>query len=139
MAAVTSVTRAAQLYMMQIDAVLKPFDLTFARYEVLALLSFTRAGALPLGKLGDRLQVHPASVTNAVDRLEVDGLVRRRSNPRDARGTLAEITAHGRRLVSRVTPLLNEEVFTRVGLTAPEQTQMLRLLEKIRQRSGDFT
>ena len=67
--------------------------LTFARYEVLMLLSFSRQGALPLGKIGERLQVNAASVTNAVDRLEADGLVTRRSNPDDGRGRLARLTA----------------------------------------------
>ncbi len=37
------------------------------------LLSFTRTGALPLGKVGERLQVHRTSVTNIVDKLEAGG------------------------------------------------------------------
>ena len=61
------------------------------------LLTFTRTGQMPLGKIGQRLQVHPASVTNVIDRLEVDGLVRRRPHPTDQRTTLAAITAKGRR------------------------------------------
>src|SRR2546423_8844611 len=81
MAAVTSVVRAHQIFLSRIDAVLAPFALTFARYELLVLLSFTRRGLLPLGKLGVRLQVHPASVTNAVDRLQAGGLVTRQPHP----------------------------------------------------------
>ena len=61
MEAVTSVMRVQQLLLHSIDAALEPFGLTFARFELLALLSFTREGALPLGKIGARLQVHPAS------------------------------------------------------------------------------
>ena len=52
MAAVTSVFRAQQIYLARIDAVLRPLGLTFARYEVLMLLLFSRAGALPLNKVG---------------------------------------------------------------------------------------
>jgi DNA-binding MarR family transcriptional regulator len=138
MAAVTSVTRVAQLFHGRIDDVLKPFGLTFARFEVLALLSFTRTGALPLGKLGERLQVHAASVTNAVDRLEADGLVRRAPNPTDGRGTLAAITAKGRRLVARATPVLNEAVFAETGLSARELADLVRLLGKVRRSAGDY-
>ena len=65
MAALTSVMRAQQLLLGRCDAVLADFDLTFARYELLALLSFTRHGELPLGKASVRLQVHPASVDDA--------------------------------------------------------------------------
>lgn len=74
MAIVTSVMRVQQIFAGEVEAVLKPIGLTFARYEVLMLLDFSRSGQLPLGKIGERLQVHPASVTNAVDRLESDGV-----------------------------------------------------------------
>jgi DNA-binding MarR family transcriptional regulator len=139
MGVVTSIVRGAQLFGARIAEVLKPHGLTFARYEVLALLSFTRRGALPLGKLGERLQVHPASVTNAVDRLEADGLVRRDPNPRDGRGVLAAITAEGRRAVRTVTPLLNQEVFEATGLADDELRLLFELLRKVRAAAGDFT
>ena len=87
MAVVTSIMRLQQIFLSRADAVLRPLGLTFARYEVLMLLSFSRQGVLPLGKIGERLQVNAASVTNAVDRLEADGLVTRQSNPDDGRGT----------------------------------------------------
>ncbi len=77
------------------------------------LLSFSRAGALPVGKMGERLQVHPASVTNAVDRLERDGYVARRSNPADGRGVLAEITAAGRALADAGDGRAQREVVRR--------------------------
>src|SRR5258708_9275933 len=69
MAIVTSIMRVHQLLLARVDAVLRPFDISFARYEVLMLLSFSRRGALPLGKIGDRLQVQARAVTNAIDRL----------------------------------------------------------------------
>ena len=65
---------------------LRPFGLTFARYEVLMLLSFSTKGSLPLGKIGERLQVNAASVTNAVDRLEAQGLVVATAQPRATAG-----------------------------------------------------
>ena len=90
MAAITSLMRAQQIVAARVDEVLKPFRLTFARYEVLMLLLFSSRGTLPLARVGERLQVHPASVTNAVDRLEAQGLVRRVPHPSDRRATLAD-------------------------------------------------
>jgi len=107
MAAVTTIVRLNQLLMARIDAVLRPHGLTFSRFEVLRLLAFTRQGGLPMGKLTDRLQVHPASVTNAVDRLETDGLVTRVPNPRDSRSTIAKILPAGHRLLEPATRDLN--------------------------------
>ena len=92
MAAVTSVMRAQQIYQAAVDEVLKPFDLTFARYELLMLLLFSSRGSLPLKKASLRLQVHPTSVTNAVDRLAAAQLVERLPHPTDGRGTLVSIT-----------------------------------------------
>ena len=138
MAAVTSVMRAQQLFLSRIDSLLAADGLTFARYEVLVLLSFSRAGCLPLGKVGARLQVHPASVTNAVDRLETQGLVRRDPHPTDGRTRLATITDAGREVAERATAALNGEVFSALGLTADEATQLVRLLEKVRRAAGDF-
>ena len=108
MALVTSIMRVQQVFLARIEAVLRPFGLTFARYELLRLLAFTRSGVLPVGKIGERLQVHPASVTNAVQRLESDGHVRRSPNPHDGRSVLAEITPIGRALVEECTDALNE-------------------------------
>ncbi len=138
MAAVTSVMRVQQIMLRDVEAVLRPLGLTFARYEVLMLLSFSRTGALPVGKMGERLQVHPASVTNAVDRLERDGYVDRRRNPVDGRGVLAEVTDVGRALADRATAALNAEVFTKVPLSDADLRALYRVLRRLRRASGDF-
>ncbi len=101
MAAATSIMRAQQILLAELDGRLRPHGLTFARYEALVLISFSRPGALPLRLIGQRLMVHPTSVTNIIQRLERQGLVVRRPNPRDGRGALAEITPAGRGLVER--------------------------------------
>ena len=95
MAAVTSIMRAQQLLLAQLNDALRPFGLTFPRYEALMLLLFSRNGALPLGKIGDRLQVHATSVTSIVDGLEADGFVRRVPHETDRRATLASMTPGG--------------------------------------------
>ncbi|MCU1378202.1 MAG: MarR family transcriptional regulator [Acidimicrobiales bacterium] len=138
MAAVTSIMRAQQLFLARVDDHLTPFGLTFARYELLRLLAFTRHGELPLGKLGDRLQVHATSITSAVNRLEGQGFVERRPHPTDGRTTLAVITDSGRDVVERATAVLNAEVFGAIGLSERETAQLYRLLEKVRRSSGTY-
>lgn len=138
MAAITSIMRAEQILLSRVDEVLRPFELTFARYEALTLLSFSREGALPLSKVGQRLQVHPTSVTNTIDRLEGQGLARRVPHPTDRRTTLAEITTEGRALVAKATEALNRDAFSDTGLADRELTDLFRLLRKMRQAAGDF-
>jgi DNA-binding MarR family transcriptional regulator len=138
MAVVTSVMRTQQILLARVDEVLAPFGLTFARFELLRLLGFSREGALPLGKAGARLQVHQTSITNAVDRLEAQGLVRRVRHPTDGRAVLAEITAEGRRVVKRATVELNARVFTDLGLDDGELERLFAVLETFRRVAGDF-
>lgn len=138
MHAVTSLMRVHQLVLSRLDGLLRPHDLTFARYEALVLLSFTQAGELPLGKMGERLQVHPTSVTPIVDRLEAAGLVRRKPHPVDRRAVLAEITTAGRRLVEVATADLVAADFGLGALTEPELEGISALLRPVREAAGDF-
>jgi DNA-binding MarR family transcriptional regulator len=138
MAVVTSIMRLQQIFLSRADAVLRPLGLTFARYEVLMLLSFSRQGVLPLGKIGERLQVNAASVTNAVDRLEADGLVTRQSNPDDGRGRLASLTAAGRQSAAAATEAMNERVFTDIGVPSSTVSELFALLAQLRGAAGDF-
>lgn len=138
MAVVTSIMRLQQVFLSRADATLRPLELTFARYEVLMLLSFSKRGHLPLGIIGERLQVNAASVTNAVNRLEAQGLVERHPNPQDGRGTLAALTEPGRRLARRATELMNARVFSDVGLDGPALRTLFGALSQLRQAAGDF-
>jgi DNA-binding MarR family transcriptional regulator len=138
MAAVTSIMRAHQLLLAELDGLLRPHGLTFARYEALILLTFSRRGALPLRVMGERLMVHPTSVTNIIDRLEEQGMVVRRPNPRDGRGTLAEITGLGREVAERATGDLMATRFGMGGYGTGDLEQVFTLLRGLRLEAGDF-
>jgi DNA-binding MarR family transcriptional regulator len=139
MAFATSVVRAHRILVTRVDTCLEPFGLTFSRFEVLMLLSFTRAGELPLGKISVRLQVHAASVTNAIDRLEADGLVTRVPHPTDGRTTLARLTAKGRDTAMAAVAALNRDVFARPGLPPEGVRATVDALAALRASAGDFT
>ncbi|SHG03623.1 MarR family winged helix-turn-helix transcriptional regulator [Streptoalloteichus hindustanus] len=138
MAAVTSVMRVQQIVLSSVDQALRPLGLTFARYEALVLLVFSQRGSLPMRVMGERLQLHPTSVTNIVDRLEADGLVRRLPHPTDRRTTLVEIADSGRDLMKRATEAVTEVNFGLPGLTERQTQQLNDLLAKVRRAAGDF-
>jgi DNA-binding MarR family transcriptional regulator len=135
MAAVVSVMRAEQIFLNRAAATLRPLGLTFARYQVLGMLRW--AGPMTLGAVGHRLWITPGTVTSGIDRLEAADLCRRVSHPTDARATLVEITAKGRRLFDRAVERLNAEVFGTVGLDEEELDLLVGLIEKIRAAEGD--
>ena len=138
MHAVTSLMRAQQIVLARLDALLKPHGLTFARYEALVLLNFSSRGSLPLGKMGERLQVHPTSVTSIVRRLEADGLIQRVPHPEDGRTVLATLTDEGRTLTEAATRDLVEADFGLGSLDDDELASLSALLAPVRRAAGDF-
>lgn len=138
MMAVTSVMRAQQILLGRLNEALEPFGLTFARYEALMLLHFSRAGSLPLGKMGARLQVHPASVTNLVDGLERAGYVQRAAHPSDGRTTLATITPAGRAVARDATAALHAIRFGTEPLDDEALAALTEILRESRAGAGDF-
>ena len=139
MAAVTSLARAQQILLQRIDAVLRPLDLTFARYEILMLLTFSSRGSLPMTRIGALLQVHPTSVTSAVDRLERQGYAERKAHATDRRAVLAAITEAGRSQARLATERLNAEVFEKPGLSTRQTQQLTDILREVRSGAGDFS
>ena len=137
MATVTGLVRAQQVVVAGIEAILKPFGLSFARFEVLRLLAFSRTGALPMGSMSRRLMVHSTSVSSAVDRLEDAGLVRRGPSERDGRVVLAAITTRGREVVDAATAALQAASFGLDGLSPSDARSLTAGLAAVRRAAGD--
>ena len=138
MVAVTSIMRVHQILMARLNEVLDPLELTFPRYEALMLLYLSRRGSLPLGKIGERLQVHRTSVTNTIDGLEKAALVRRVPHQSDRRAVLAEILPAGRQVAEQATAALNEAAFATAPLATEELESLAQLLRTLRVAAGDF-
>ena len=138
MAVFSAILRSSQLLNDQVNKVVRSHDLTFARYEVLAWLATDPASAMTLSWISKTLRIPPATVTNIIDRLEDDKLVRRAPHPSDARTTLAEITARGRKVASEATQDLNDTVYQRIGLSERQRNQLVDLLAQLRASGNEF-
>lgn len=138
MAAITAIMRSASIFLQRADAILKPFGLTFARFEVLALLGFSTRGSLPMSLASQRLQVHATSLTSSVNRLEAAGLACRVPHPTDGRTRLLELTDAGRNTLEKARTQLNAQLFDASGIEPQETTEIFRILANLRHRAGDF-
>lgn len=136
MAMITSLTRVQQLFQERIDAALRPHGLTFARFEVMRLISFTRSGSMTMSRLGSLLQVHATTVTSAVERLVQQGYVDRTRSEEDRRVIHASLTAEGARVVEAATATLNAEVFARAG--GDDTRRLYDALTELRAALGDL-
>lgn len=138
MVAVTSIMRVHQILMARLNELVEPFELTFPRYEALMLLHFSSRGSLPLGKIGERLQVHRTSVTNTIDGLERIGLVRRVPHETDRRTVLAEILPKGREVAEAATAAIHAAEFATTPLDERDLVSLTGVLRKLRVGAGDF-
>ena len=138
MAVYTAILRSYQLLNDQVNDVMRNHDLTFARYQVLAWLATDPESALALSWISKTLRIPPATVTNIIDRLEDEKLVRREPHPSDARTTLAVITPRGRRVATEATADLNTTVYERIGLSERQRGQLVDLLAELRISGNEF-
>jgi DNA-binding MarR family transcriptional regulator len=138
MVAVTSIMRAEQILIARLNTLLKPWDLTFPRYEALMLLYYSRNGALPLGKMGARLQVHPTSVTNTIDGLQKLGYAERYRHQADRRMWLAAITDRGREVAGNSTQAINDARFETTPLTREQLQDLFEIIRDLRGDEDDF-
>lgn len=139
MATATSVMRVQQLLLARFDAIAGRHGLTFARYECLVLLAFSREGRLSMSRIGERLMVHPTSATNIVQRLVAQGLVERVPNPHDRRGAFAVVTDAGREAMEAVTADLEAADFGLGMLDEQQHDVLFSLLREVRVGERDFT
>ncbi len=138
MSTVVSLCRVQRILQARVDIALRPFDMSFARFEILTLLSFAPTGAVPITKIGDQLQVHPTSISSAVNRLESSAFVQRIAHRSDRRIVLASITTAGRVMVKDATAAINSDVFEQLGLESDDVHRLLAVLRSLRANAGDF-
>lgn len=138
MAVYTAILRSYQLLNGHVRRVMRRHDLTFARYEVLTWLATDPESSLTLSWISKTLRIPAATVTNIIDQLEADALVRRVPHPSDARTTLAVITARGRKIATEATRDLNASVYERIALSEPERGRLIDLLAELRARDKEF-
>lgn len=138
MAVFTAILRSFELLSAEVDLVMKRHDLTFARYEVLTWLATDPESSLTLSWISKTLRIPGATVTNLIDRLELDKLIRRVPHPTDARTTLAVITARGRKVTSAATADLNTTVYEQIGLSEAKRGRLTDLLAELRASGKEF-
>lgn len=138
MATYTAVLRTYQLLNAGVNQVMREHGLTFARYEVLAWLASDPTEPLTLSWISKTLRIPPATVTNIIDHLEGEKLIRRETHPSDARTTVAEITARGRRMSDDATRALNDTVYEQIPLSEDRRTLLIDLLRELRANGNEF-
>jgi DNA-binding MarR family transcriptional regulator len=85
-----------------------------------------RFPGIPAGHLAKLLHVHPSTLTGIVKRLESQGIVRRRSDPRDGRRSLLGLTDKGRDLDVEAEGTIEAAIQQTLSHTDPAKLQAAR-------------
>lgn len=130
-ALVGALLRRAELAGERLDRALEAHGLSLAKLGALRIL--IEAGEpLPLGQVAERLACVKSNVTQLVDRLEAERLVRRVADPQDRRVVLATVTEEGRRRYAAGARAQAEAEAELLGGLGPEEREQLwRLLERL--------
>lgn len=126
-----ALTRADHIFTARLETALDATGLSMAKFGVLKELGEAKE-PLPLGQIAERLACVKSNITQLVDRLEADGLVRRVPDLEDRRSTRAVITEKGQRRYEiglKVQMELEEELLR--SFSRDEQEQLTRALEKL--------
>ena len=123
----------AKAWRQQLDLRLRPLGLTRSKW--LALISISRGGGISQRNLAALMEIGEPAVVALLDRLEADALIARKPVPGDRRARALELTAAGRRLISRIEVVareLREELLD--GFSNQELAATDRVLSRIKNR-----
>lgn len=130
-AAAVWLLRASRVLQRRIGSVLAGFELTMPQWSTLTVLELAPEGRRSLGAISQDLDVHTTTITNAIDRLELRGLVARAPSERDRRTVLAELTDDGRQTISAVNQALAAERFGFGDVAVDDVCRLLDLVARI--------
>ncbi|MBN9050197.1 MAG: MarR family transcriptional regulator [Rhizobiales bacterium] len=103
-------------------------------WRVIAMLSETEG--ITINALAGRIVVERSALSRIIAKLEADGLVERRSDPRDLRSSLLHLTTEGWKLYRESVPVARELLDRMMSvLTEAERATLMELLDRIR-RNG---
>jgi DNA-binding MarR family transcriptional regulator len=113
------------------------FGLTIPEWRVLAVLG--RFPGISAGEVAERTAMDKVAVSRAVGRLSAAGRVRRESADADRRRSILELTAAGKAIYARLTPvLLDYERALLAELPASDRARLDGVLDRLLQRARDL-
>lgn len=99
---IVAIVRASEAYKKDADAIFRNYGLTFSQYNVLRVLNNSPGGRNTITNASRIMLVSGANMTGIAKRLEKSGFILRKSDARDERVTLLEITPRGRQALAHI-------------------------------------
>ncbi len=129
---IMALVRAAEQYKRESGAIFKQYGLTFSQYNALRVLDASTGGRNTISNVSRTMLVSGANMTGVAKRLEKNGFLYRKSDPRDERVTLLVISAKGRETLQDIAHAKNRFVEAHLSsYTEEEKAAFFSLLKRI--------
>jgi DNA-binding MarR family transcriptional regulator len=133
-----AIVRAAERFKRAISALFRKYQLSFPQYNILRVLDASTDGRSRITEVSRIMLVPGANITGLAKRLEKSGFIQRKSDPKDERVTLLEITPQGKSTLAEIE-MKRDQLLKKMlkGFLAKEKKELLdtvrRLLRNTRQ------
>ena len=125
-----AMVRAAEIFKRTHSAIFRNYGLSFPQYNILRVLDASRNGMNRISEVSRIMLVPGANMTGLTKRLEKNGFVIRKSDPKDERVTILEITPKGRNTLKNIEA--EKDRSTETILTGFSQDDITDLLDKLK-------
>ena len=125
-----AIVRAAEIFKRNHSSVFRNYGLSFPQYNVLRVLEASKNGQNKISDVSRIMLVPGANITGIAKRLEKDGFIIKKSDPRDERVTILEITPKGKRTLKNIEKEKDE--WLDLMLKNLSKNQKLDLLDKVK-------
>lgn len=127
-----AMVRAAEIFKRTHSAIFRNYGLSFPQYNILRVLDASRNGMNRISEVSRIMLVPGANMTGLTKRLDKNGFIIRKSDPRDERVTLLEITPKGRKTLKNIAQEKDRstEIMLK-GFSREDVTGLLDNLKKI--------
>jgi DNA-binding MarR family transcriptional regulator len=126
-----AVVRTAEIFKRAISVIFRNYDLSFPQYNILRVLDASKNGQSRITEVSRIMLVPGANITGLAKRLEKNGFIRRKSDSKDERVTLLEITPKGKTTLKKIEKERDQYLEMMLKGFAPGEKQ--NLLTNIRQ------
>ncbi len=100
--ALMGIIRAAESFKRVFSTIFKKYDLSFPQYNILRVLDASTNGQSRITEVSRIMLVPGANMTGLAKRLERSGFILRKSDAKDERATLLEITSKGKKTLKEI-------------------------------------
>ncbi len=127
-----AIVRAAENFKRTHTTIFRKYGLSFPQYNVLRVLDASRNGRNKISEVSRIMLVPGANMTGIAKRLDRDGFLIRKPDPRDERVTILEITLRGKRTLKNIKKEKDQSIENLLnGFSHKDKTYLLDRVKQL--------